>query len=96
MYYVYIIQNDIGNIYIGQTVDLEKRLLRHNRLLTSKKSSYTKQGIGTWKIIYKEQYRTRKEALLREKYLKSHVGRDWIRVNIRACSSTIYPAAPDF
>ena len=82
MYYVYIIQNDLRKIYIGQTVDWEKRLLRHNGVLASRKSSFTKQRIGTWKIIYKEEYQSRKEALDREKYLKSHVGRDWLRENI--------------
>lgn len=82
MYYAYIIQNDKRKLYIGQSADLEKRLLRHNGILATKKKSYTRQGIGTWKVMYKEAYQTRKEAVLREKYLKSHRGRDWIKINI--------------
>jgi len=82
MYYVYVIRNNKGKIYIGQTANLEKRLLRHNGVLVSKIRSYTMINKGKWTIIYKEDYLTRKEALNREKQLKSHMGRDWIRNNL--------------
>ena len=78
MYYVYVIQSSKGKIYIGQTQDLAKRLKRHNNELSTKITSFTKRNKGRWTIAYKEQVKTRSEALHREKYLKSHVGRDWI------------------
>lgn len=82
MFYVYVIKNEYGKIYIGQTGDIDHRLKRHNKELPVKKSSYTFKNKGTWKLIYKEEYRTRSEALKREKHLKSHKGRDWIRQNL--------------
>lgn len=30
-------------------------------------------------MVYKEEYQTRKEVLKREKYLKSHIGRDFLK-----------------
>lgn len=78
MYYVYVIQNQKNRIYIGQTNNLEKRLNQHNDKKFSKKS-YTKIQKGPWKLIYKENYLTRQEAEKREKALKSHKGRDWLR-----------------
>lgn len=83
MFWVYVLKNELSDkIYIGQTEDLEKRLKRHNALLPSKSTSYTKINNGTWVVVYKEQVNTREQALRREKYLKSHHGRDWIRTII--------------
>ena len=82
MYRVYVLENDCNaKIYIGNTNNLEIRVKRHNGLLPSKLRSYTNihKGIGTWKVVYKENFKTRKEAVKREKFLKSHKGRDSIR-----------------
>jgi predicted GIY-YIG superfamily endonuclease len=47
--------------------------------MPSKSTSYTKINNGPWQLVYSEEFETRKVALAREKYLKSHAGRDWIR-----------------
>lgn len=80
MYWVYVLKSaSSGKIYIGQTENLILRLDRHNGLLASKKKSYTKLNTGPWVIVYKENLQTRPEAIKRERFLKSHVGRDLIR-----------------
>ena len=77
MFYVYVIKNKTtGKIYIGQTSNLEKRLKRHNQLLPTKKSSYTKINKGPWQLVYKEIFKTRKEVIKREKIIKSNKGKD--------------------
>lgn len=73
-YYVYVIRSKKGLYYVGQTEDLDKRLLQHNSGL----SKWTKRDIE-WKIIHSESYATRKEAIIREKYLKSGRGRQWLK-----------------
>ena len=60
-------------IYVGQTMNLEKRLEEHNSGL----SNYTKRYIP-WEIIYTENHQTRSDAVLREKQLKSQKGREFI------------------
>jgi len=35
-----------------------------------------------WKIVHKEIFETKKEAMMREKALKSFRGREWIRKEI--------------
>lgn len=82
MFYVYLIQNEKGKTYIGQTADLENRLLRHNGFLRTKAKSYTRINKGLWKLVYKELYNTKQEVLRREKYLKSHHGRDWLKIKL--------------
>ena len=79
MYYVYVIKNENHKTYIGQTEDLDKRLKRHNGLLLSKLRSYTKVNKGIWELVYNEEFITRNEAIKREKFLKSHIGRDWLK-----------------
>ena len=87
-YYVYVIKSkSSGKIYIGQTKNLDQRLKRHNELLPSKNKSYTKINKGSWKLVYEEVFRNRKEALKREKQLKSYQGRKFIKVKLRARSS---------
>ncbi len=76
-YIVYIIKNNNGKIYIGQTSQLEKRIGEHN---------FTGQGYTSkyrpWHLIHKEEYLTRKDAMSREKFLKTGKGRDWIKNTI--------------
>ncbi len=77
---VYVIENGKGKIYIGQTDDLEKRLERHNGVLKTKATSFTsKNRDGIWKLLYSEVCGTRKEAMVREKQLKSYRGRQFIK-----------------
>ncbi|MBI2593495.1 GIY-YIG nuclease family protein [Candidatus Daviesbacteria bacterium] len=81
MFYVYVIKSESsGKIYIGQSNDLDLRFKRHNGKLPAKSGSYTKINKGPWKLVYKEEYATREDAVIREKYLKSHRGRDWLKL----------------
>ena len=95
MFWVYVIINNKDKIYIGQTSNLENRLNRHNGFLSNKKTSYTHINKGLWEVVYQEEYTSRKEAVMREKYLKSHIGRDWLRKKW-LCSLRVDQASPDF
>lgn len=78
-YCVYAIVNkDNNKIYIGQTSNLEKRLKQHNQQIENL-SKYTKKFSGEWKLFYKEVLKSRKEAIKREKQLKSYQGRLFLR-----------------
>lgn len=80
MYFTYVIRSETsGKIYVGQTDNLEERLEWHNGKKLAKRGSYTKLNKGPWKVVYKEEFKTRKEAIERETFLKSHQGRDWLR-----------------
>lgn len=80
MFIVYAIYNKLRDkIYIGYTSNLVKRLKRHNGLLKNKASSYTCKNKGNWVLIYKEKFKTKEEAIKREKELKSYQGRKFIR-----------------
>lgn len=80
MFTVYVIQSEsTGKIYIGQTANWGKRLKIHNQELPYNPKGYTAKNKGPWKLTYKETFETREEAIKREKYFKSHIGRDYIR-----------------
>ena len=66
MYYTYILENPDGRLYIGQSDNVEKRLLRHNSNMV--KSTKHK---GSWKLIYSRAFAARSEAVACETYLKS-------------------------
>jgi putative endonuclease len=83
MFYVYAIYNrGLDKIYIGQTVDLDQRLKYHNGELKSKLKSFTYKNKGDWRLIYKEEALTRRDAMIREKQLKGYQGRIFIRGKI--------------
>jgi len=74
-YFVYVLQSiHFSKTYVGITNDLERRLTQHNNGYYP----YTKRYMP-WQIIYKESYNDREEARVREKYLKSCVGRKFIK-----------------
>ncbi|MDP2649769.1 MAG: GIY-YIG nuclease family protein [bacterium] len=78
MYYIYALYNrEYNKIYIGQTEDLEERLKLHRKKIFA--NSFTSRFDGDWNLIYKEIAENRKQALLREKQLKSYRGREFIK-----------------
>jgi len=80
MHYIYVIKNrESQKIYIGQTKNLQQRLLRHNNLQNNKKTSFTSKNHGDWRYVYVEGYNTRQEVRLREIELKSSRGRDFVK-----------------
>jgi len=69
-YYVYVIINDQKSkltTYVGYTNNLKRRLLLHNK---GKGAKFTRGR--KWKLIYNEEYETKKEALSREYYIKKN------------------------
>jgi putative endonuclease len=76
MYYVYVLKSrKDGNLYIGQTSNLDRRLQYHN----SGRVKSTKRRIP-FKLIYVEEFTNRKEAMKREKLLKDIESRDFKRM----------------
>ena len=70
-YSVYVLKSEIsGASYVGHTSNLGKRLLEHNN-----GKSLATRGKRPWRLVYKETYNTRSEAILRERFFKSVKGR---------------------
>lgn len=75
MYFVYLLENKINlRWYIGFSEDLKTRLKQHN---AKKGAKFTKTE--TWKLIYFECYANKKDAIGREKFLKSGSGRKYLK-----------------
>jgi predicted GIY-YIG superfamily endonuclease len=66
MFYVYLIKNEIEELYYGCTKNLQKRFFEHN----NNKSLATKKH--RWKLIYYEAYLSGEDAWEREKQLKQY------------------------
>lgn len=78
-YYVYVLQS-LKNLkwYIGYTIDLRKRFEEHQ----TNKSTYTK-GRGPFKLIYYEASLNMLDARARERYLKSGIGRRYLKNRLK-------------
>src|SRR3989338_3277895 len=80
MYYTYILQSrKDGKWYTGATSDLRKRLNQHN----SGQVRATK-GRGPFGLIYYEACLNEQDAFAREKYLKSGVGKRYLKNRLRS------------
>ena len=73
-YFVYVIKSKEGFIYKGMTDNLQRRLVEHNNKTLS---FWTKRGTN-WELIYKEEFDNKTEALKRERWLKTGVGREYL------------------
>ncbi|MGD0916052.1 MAG: GIY-YIG nuclease family protein [Thermodesulfobacteriota bacterium] len=70
-YFVYVLKSQSNDSsYVGHTSNLEKRLVEHNngRSLSTRRKR-------PWRLVYKEEYTTRSDAVARERYFKSVQGR---------------------
>ena len=64
--------------YIGYTSDLEKRIIEHNsgKTITTKRKK-------PWKVLYYELAFNKEDAIAREKYLKSRMGRRYLKNRLK-------------
>jgi len=75
MYYVYVISSINRNYtYIGITDNLQRRINQHN-----KGYNRTTKPYKPFSLVFTENYPSRILAREREKYLKSGVGREYIK-----------------
>jgi len=75
MYSVYALSSLVRNyIYVGLTSDIERRVLQHQAGREKTTKSYR-----PFRLTLVEGYPTRPEARTREKYLKSGVGKEWLK-----------------
>jgi putative endonuclease len=80
MFYTYILKSKKdGKLYTGSTKDLRKRLLQHN---TGKNLST--KGRGPFIIIYYEACLLEEKARSRELYLKSGMGKRYLKNRLGA------------
>ena len=82
MFYVYVLRSQTSGMrYVGQTQDLHERLTKHNQN-DPNGIRFTGKNPGPWVVIYYETHPTRSEAMRREKWLKSGVGRQWLELQV--------------
>jgi len=78
MYYVYVLQSELDNkFYTGFTKNLEKRMEEHNSGI-----SRSTKGRIPLKLVYYEFCLNLKDAMKRERYLKTTWGKRYIRNRI--------------
>ncbi len=76
-YTVYILYSQKSSrYYVGQTDDIDKRLIRHNKGLVPS----TKYGVP-WEIIQTQRVKNRSEALILEKKIKKRGAERYLNDN---------------
>jgi len=79
MFYTYVLQSQKdGKWYTGSTNDLRKRFNQHNK----GKVSSTKNR-GPFVLIYYEACLNEQDACFREKYLKSGMGKRYLKNRLK-------------
>jgi putative endonuclease len=79
VHYVYVLQSKkTSKWYTGYTSDLRKRFREHQE----GKSTWTR-GKGPWKLIYYEACLNEQDAITREAYLKSTIGKRYLRNRLK-------------
>jgi len=76
---VYILYSrKFDRTYVGFTTDLINRFHSHNHF---SKKGYTVK-FRPWEVVHVEFFKTKQEALSRELWLKSGVGREWLHAHV--------------
>ena len=79
MYYIYVLKSqENGDIYVGYSDDLRRRFVQHNH----GGAKYTKAHIP-WILVYYEAYKDKKDATKREKELKSHRPKEFLKEHLK-------------
>ncbi len=78
MFTIYALKSEKdGRIYVGFSQGIKRRIREHNI-----GKVFSTKGYKPWRLVYTEAVGTRFEARKREKYLKSGVGKEFLKSNI--------------
>jgi putative endonuclease len=76
MYIVYaIVSKKDRQIYVGFTANIERRVKEHNS-----GNTFSTKAFRPWQLLYTETASDRIEARKKEKYLKSGVGKEFLKI----------------
>jgi adenine-specific DNA methylase len=73
-WYVYVLRCSDGTLYKGFTSNLERRIKEHEE----SKVNWTSSRLSV-KLVYYEVFKSEKDAVKREKELKTGFGRNWLK-----------------
>jgi len=79
MYYIYVLKSEKdGNLYVGCTEDISKRLEYHNngKVLSTKSRR-------PFSLVFKEEYRDKYQAFNTERYYKTAKGKKELKDKIK-------------
>ena len=69
MWSVYVLKHSVtSRLYIDRTDNMTERLQTNN----GGSQEATRRRSGRWTLVYREQYRDKRDAVLRERRLKHH------------------------
>jgi putative endonuclease len=75
MWFVYVLRSEINEqLYVGMSESPDTRLLEHNKGKVRSTKSFR-----PWKRVFLEEVGDTVQARKREKYLKSGVGKEWLK-----------------
>ncbi len=75
MYFTYTIESKIRNYtYVGLTNNIERRLAEHNNGENRSTKAYR-----LFCLVFEEAFETRVEARAKEKYLKTGIGKEFLK-----------------
>lgn len=81
MFYVYVLQSEKDKkFYTGFTKNLENRIFEHNQ-----GRNYSTKDRVPLRLVYYEWCLSQSDATAREKYLKSGMGKRYIKNRIKCC-----------
>ena len=79
-HYTYVIQSEKdGHWYTGFTNDLRKRFEEHNKDVV-----FSTKNRGPWRLVYYEGCLHEDDARAREKYLKSGMGKRYLKNRLKS------------
>ena len=78
-WFAYVLLCSNNSLYRGYTNNLDNRFEQHR---SGKGAKYTRMHKPV-KIVYSEEFDTKEEAMKREAYFKSTVGKKWLAENLK-------------
>lgn len=77
-FYVYLLRGENGKIYTGYTKDLKKRIRDHGS-----GHVHTTRRMGEVKLVYYEAFTDNRDAIERERYLKTTKGKRAVKLMLK-------------